>query len=270
MSLRYFTLQPERQSYIRSFSILDEPQTVFNKRVILPDSYPVLFINCGAPFVLEQPDYGQTELPSVFFVRAQTRPLKIKATGACLAIGVNFVPWGTRFLIDEQVNLAASPIVALDGQWRDLNPLLQRTVQRGDIEALATLEQFLYDLYRHTNLGVESVRTAVELLYASSGDQHMSDLAGACSLSPSQMERQFKHYIGLAPKTIARLIRFDAACAHLLNEPATRLTDMAQKLGYVDQAHFIHEFKTFASCTPSQARAYVRWLAADAEFIQFS
>ncbi len=271
MSLRYFTLQAGMQPYIRSFSILEEPQAVFNQRVILPDSYPVLFVNCGASFVVEQADGVQIELPRVFFVRAQTQPLRIKATGSCHAIGVNLESWGTRFLIDEQVDLTTSPVVPLDGDWRDLSRLLKRILnQRGDREALAVLEQFISDRQRSMHPDVLSVRAAVEMLYASSGGQSVKGLAADCYLSPSQLERQFNYFTGLTPKTVARLVRFDAACAKLLNEPSTRLTDMAQQLGYVDQAHFVHEFKAFAACTPRQAREYIRWLAADAEFLQFS
>lgn len=271
MTLRHFTLEAGLQPYIRSFSILEEPQAVFNKRVILPDSYPVLFVSCGAPFVVEQADGAQIELPRVFLVRAQTQPLRIKATGSCHAIGVNLESWGTRFLVDEQVDLTTSPIVPLDGAWSDLRRVLQRTLnQRGDREALAVLEQFISDRHRSMHPDVLAVRAAVEMLYASRGGQSVKNLAADCYLSPSQLERQFNYFTGLTPKIIARLIRFDAACAKLLNEPSSRLTDMAQRLGYVDQAHFVHEFKAFAACTPRQAREYIRWLAADAEFLQYS
>lgn len=47
------------------------------------------------------------------------------------------------------------------------------------------------------------------------------------------------------------------------------MIDLAYNLGYVDQAHFIHEFKSFANCTPREAKAYIRALASDAEFLQF-
>jgi AraC-like DNA-binding protein len=271
MSLRYFMPHLPLQSFIRSFSILEEPQTVFNKRLIVPDSFPALLVNLGAPFIWEMDNGMGVELPNAFFVRAQTHPLKIRATGACLAFGLNLMAWGSRFFVGEQVDLSSAPIVPLDGRWRELAPLLASTfATHGDHEALATFVQFVSDLTCRTQLDIAPVRSALEMLYSSNGRYNMNSIAAHCYLSPSQLERRSNYLTGLSPKTLARLIRFDAACAGLLHDSGARLTDLAYELGYVDQAHFIHEFRTFADFTPREARAYVHALAADAEFLQFS
>jgi AraC-like DNA-binding protein len=271
MSLRYFAPQSSPHSHVRSFAILEEPQTVFNKRIILPDPHPALLINFGAPFIWEMDSGTQVELPHAFFIMAQTRPLKIRATGPCHAIGLNLAAWATRLLVDEQITLADSQIIPLGAAWRDVTRLLQITFQRrGDIEALATLQQFVGDLHRRGRIDITAIRTAIELLTTNNGHCSLKELSEQCYLSPSQLERHAKYFTGRTPKTLARLIRFDATCASLLNDPACRLTDLAHQCGYVDQAHFVHEFKAFAACTPREARAYVRQLAADAEFLQFS
>jgi AraC-like DNA-binding protein len=271
MSLRYFIPQSLLHPHVRSFAILEEPDFVFNKRIILPDSHPALLINLGAPFIWEMDNGTEVELPRAFFIGVQTKPLKLRATGMCHTIGLNAAPWGTRFLIDEQADLAKSPIVPLNGVWQDLTRTLELTVrQRGDVEAIAVLQQIVEDLYRQTGLDATVIRAAVELLSTTNGRSSLAELAAHCCLSPSQLARHSKYFTGQAPKMLARLIRFDATCAGLLNEPGYRLTDLAHEFGYVDQSHFVHEFKSFAACTPSEARVYVRRLAEDAQFLQFS
>lgn len=269
--MRYFTPQQPLYSPIRSFAILEEPAAVFNKRVLVPDSYPAALISFGAPLLWETDRGDVVELPRAFFVRAQTKVLKIRASGFCHAIGLNLFTWGSRFLVSDAADLASCPIIPLDGKWLDLSFLLEHTLRSaGESEALATLLQFVNERPRWSEPEIGTFRAAIELLYATDGQTSVSDLADHCHLSPSQLERRSRYLTGLSPKMLARLIRFDAACAGLLYHGDMRLTDLAHKFGYADQAHFVHEFKTFASLTPSQARIYVRQLAQDAEFLQFS
>jgi AraC-like DNA-binding protein len=271
MSLRYYVPQSSLYPHVRSFAILEEPAAVFNKRIILPDSYPALMINLGAPLLWELDSGRQVELPPAFLVGIQTRVLKMKATGPCYTLGLNLSAWGTRFLLDEHTSLTEAPIIPLDQSWRDLARLLERTSeQRGDLEALAVLQQFVADRYQRAHIDVTIVRAVVERLAATNGACTLDDLAAHCALSPSQLARYSRYFTGQTPKALSRIIRFDAICAALLKSPANRLTDLAYQYGYVDQAHFVHEFKAFAACTPREARAYVRQLAEDAEFIQFS
>lgn len=80
----------------------------------------------------------------------------------------------------------------------------------------------------------------------------MDTLASQNALSASQFERRFKFLTGVTPKTMARLIRFESIRNMLIINPLRRATDLAQDFGYTDQAHFIHDFKAFATLTPSE------------------
>jgi AraC-like DNA-binding protein len=270
MSFRYFT-PPASQPFVRSFSILEESQAAFNNRIILPDPYPALVINFGAPFACDMGQSRPVELPRAFLTRAQTEPPKVQATGPCHAIILSLHAWGARFLVGEQIDLAATPIVSLAGVGRDLIHLLEHTLRhRGDTETLSVLAQFVGDLRRCPPADPAPIRAAVELLNQTQGQCTVNEIAAHCFMSVSQLERHAKYFTGCSPKALARLIRFDAACAGLLHDSSSRLTDLAHESGFVDQAHFIHEFQSLAACTPREARDYVRWLAADAEFLQLS
>ncbi|MEJ2598042.1 MAG: hypothetical protein P8Z00_06885 [Anaerolineales bacterium] len=146
MSLRYYTPQGLSHPYIRSFSILEESQAVFNRRIILPDSYPELIINLGSHLFGELGNGTNIKLPRAFLMWTQTCPLKIHASGSCHVVGLNLNAWGLRHLVDEQIDLSKTPIIPLDDIWQSLPHLLEATIRsRGDMETLATLEQFVSD-----------------------------------------------------------------------------------------------------------------------------
>lgn len=68
-------------------------------------------------------------------------------------------------------------------------------------------------------------------------------------ISPRQLRRLFKHYIGDSAKTFAQVVRFQ----NILRAKPSKQSLKQNKLfyqGYYDQAHFIKEFKNFYGVTP--------------------
>jgi AraC-like DNA-binding protein len=240
-------------SSVRYLGVFEESEASFNRRIHMPDTHPGVLINVGAPLILEGDDGTLIELPRAFFGGIQNRHLKLRATGTCRYIGLDMYAWGTRFLIDEQVNLATTPIVPLTGIWNDFAQTLEATFQRdGETEALLLLDQFVADLHKRKRLDIAPIRAALDTLYSTDGRFSLNELAASTYLSPSQLERQFKYHTGITPKTFARSIRLDAILAALLDTPARQMTHLAQRFGFTDQAHFIHDFRSLMGCTPSE------------------
>jgi transcriptional regulator GlxA family with amidase domain len=71
------------------------------------------------------------------------------------------------------------------------------------------------------------------------------------------LERKFLQQIGLPPKTVARIFRFEYAI-ELLAYPRGGLADIAVQAGYSDQAHLGREMNALAQCTPSELVATLR------------
>jgi len=72
-------------------------------------------------------------------------------------------------------------------------------------------------------------------------------------ISPRQLRRLFKYYIGDTAKTFSKIVQFQ----YILNAKPSTQSLKANKLfydvGYYDQAHFIKDFKHFYGVTPSKA-----------------
>jgi AraC-like DNA-binding protein len=79
----------------------------------------------------------------------------------------------------------------------------------------------------------------------------ISDVLGEIGLSERRFSRVFSEQVGLTPKLFHRVQRFQRTISSL---PAMSDVDWARTAvdaGYYDQAHLIHEFRSFCSITPS-------------------
>lgn len=77
----------------------------------------------------------------------------------------------------------------------------------------------------------------------------------AAGYSSRHLARLFRNRCGLSPKGLERILRINAAAGRMGRERSLSLTRLAQELGYFDQAHFIHDFKTVCGVTPGTYRA---------------
>jgi AraC-like DNA-binding protein len=88
-------------------------------------------------------------------------------------------------------------------------------------------------------------------LTISDGRVPIATLAEELGWSPKRLIARFRDQIGLPPKQVARLLRFQRVTNLFL--ATTETPDwgaLARQCGYYDQSHLIHEFQRFAGDTP--------------------
>jgi AraC-like DNA-binding protein len=113
------------------------------------------------------------------------------------------------------------------------------------------------------------VAACVGAIERSGGTVTVDALARDIGLGSRQLERLFRDAVGLSPKTLARLVRFQAALRAC--EAGVPLASAGFAAGYADQAHFAREFRRVAGITPSAFAAERAPLAsafADVGFVQ--
>lgn len=77
----------------------------------------------------------------------------------------------------------------------------------------------------------------------------VSEMARELGTSERSLQRLVEQRLGLAPKWLVQRRRLHDA-VEALKAGATSLADMAADLGYTDQAHFTHDFRTVTGMTP--------------------
>jgi AraC-like DNA-binding protein len=91
---------------------------------------------------------------------------------------------------------------------------------------------------------------AVRCLETENGRTKITELAERCRTSARHLDRVFHRWVGMSPKTFARIVRFQASLARLDPSTLPALAEMATEFGFFDQAHLSNEFLELAGSSP--------------------
>lgn len=119
------------------------------------------------------------------------------------------------------------------------------------------------------------VRETLTLLTASGGQMRVSDVAAMIGVHERTLRRDITAAVGLSPKVLARILRFQRAIALLQSKQRSNLCTIALDSGYADQAHMDENFKRFQDFPQpplfnDAVRSYLFWVAVCAivRFVQ--
>jgi AraC-like DNA-binding protein len=180
-------------------------------------------------------------------------PVLIEHAGIQHGVEINLTPLGARRLLGVPMHELTNRVVELGDV---LGPGADLLVERLD-EAPGWAERFeLLDAALARRLAgarppKPEVAWAWGRLRATDGAHPVTALADELGWSRRRLGDAFRDQIGLPPKLLARLLRFDRVVARLRDEDPDRWADVAHDAGFYDQAHFNHEFRAFAGVTPS-------------------
>ena len=83
----------------------------------------------------------------------------------------------------------------------------------------------------------------------------VGQLASCLGTSHLRLIEAFERHVGVKPKLMQRLFRFQRAIALEDARPRLNWTTIAHRCGYYDQAHLVREFQIFAARSPGAYRA---------------
>jgi AraC-like DNA-binding protein len=100
------------------------------------------------------------------------------------------------------------------------------------------------------------VAAAWRLLTESRGTGSVSALTRDTAMSSRQLSTLFERELGIAPKTLAALMRFDHVLVALGTEIRAgrrpQLAEIAAASGFADHSHLVREFRRFTDASPSE------------------
>lgn len=83
------------------------------------------------------------------------------------------------------------------------------------------------------------------------GDIRICQLEALSGYTGRTLQRQFRQDTGMTPKTFCRIIRCQAALNRIGAGADVSFSELALELGFTDQSHFLRDFKTLVSTTPT-------------------
>jgi AraC-like DNA-binding protein len=224
---------------------------------VLPDGCIEWIIHLGAPYARVSGDGEASPQPRSFIVGQMTRPIRIAPTGPVRTLGVRFRPGGAREILGLPVDRLTDEAVCAEDLWGIDGRRVEDEVGNAfdDASRRAVIERFLESRLARSRPGSPRLARAVGAILASRGRLPVTELARRAGWGPRQLEREFRAGVGLAPKALSRIIRFQNLLLLAGRNPGAAWADRAARCGFADQAHLVREFRELAGVTPASGEA---------------
>ena len=122
---------------------------------------------------------------------------------------------------------------------------------------LDLIETLLARRILNARIDTSRVDWALAQIEAFGGNLKVGMLSHELGYSPKHLISLFRDQVGIPPKLLARLVRFERVMFRLRPTTTTKdvcLADLAAIHGYSDQAHLARDVKYFTGLTASEAR----------------
>ncbi len=127
---------------------------------------------------------------------------------------------------------------------------------------LAVLEAFLLQRLPAADPQAELAAGVVQEIASNRLILKLDNIQRNFGLSPRSLQRLFNTYVGVTPKWVIKRYRLHEAADQLARGGFESLAQLAQALGYYDQAHFNKDFKDVVGVSPRRYLEGLRSLTA--------
>lgn len=246
---------PALAPYIRCYWTLEsEGHPAQTRERIFPDGCTELVFHCGDLFKKYRQAHTADLQPRSFVHGQLTGFIEIEPTGKTGIFSVRFQPGGLRPFIDVDMNEITGLEVGLRELWNQEGEILEDRMlnARNDRQRIAILEAFFIARLTEKKQPDDLIGYCLQAMSASGGSLPMQQLADELNITRRHLERRFVSGVGIPPKLLSRIIRFQHTLQLIESPQFTNLTMAAYDGGFYDQAHFIKDFKAFTGLNPRQ------------------
>jgi AraC-like DNA-binding protein len=169
-------------------------------------------------------------------------------------VGVHFKPGGAAAFLGVAPGELADRHVDLDALWGSAAIALRERLCAAstDRDRFAALEAALLTRMQAHREGHPVVPFALQQL--SKPGVTVGEVASDVELSRRRLITVFTAEVGMTPKRLSRVMRFQRAAALVRRSAAPDWARLAVECGYFDQSHLIRDVGEFAGTSPAQLR----------------
>lgn len=192
-----------------------------------------------------------------------SRSVAIRHDGNQHGVQIGLTPFGARAIYGMPAAALVDTLVPLDELLGALDAELVDRLAGTTMwdERFAALDHVLLrklgesDAGRH---GPHQVRPEVaeawRRLVTARGQVRVDALAADLAWSRPHLSRQFRHELGLTPKTMARILRFEHAHQLAVDDDPLSWAQISAVAGYADQAHLVRDWRELTGRSPTEWR----------------
>jgi AraC-like DNA-binding protein len=228
-----------------------------------PSGGVALIIGFDAGFQVTGPDTlaDLSEYRTTFVAGLHDTYSDSRWLGRSNGVQVDFTPIGAHLFFGMPMHLLSNRVLELDDAIGvDGRRLVEQLRGTSAWDArFRILEAFVVSrLLGASRDPSPEVVWAWQKLDRSGGRAPIGSIATELGWSQKRLIARFREQVGLPPKTLARVLRFDRAVSALAGVAAPDWTGIALECGYYDQPHLVREFREFAGTTPTEFLALRR------------
>ena len=229
----------------------------------LPSRHIDLIVSLARPIeIVRMPGAQPPGKYAAFVAGLQQAPALVRMGGDFDGLHVFLKPAAARALLGVSGREVASRVVHLADISATMCEELMDRLGRAQTwqERFAAVDRVLLGRLRPITMP-DAVAWAWQRLAISHGRVAVHELADEIGFSRRYLGERFACELGIAPKTAARVFRFERACRLFRHHPR-RIVDVAMASGFYDQAHMAREWRALAGCTPRD------WITGQLPFLQ--
>jgi AraC-like DNA-binding protein len=226
------------------------------RRREVPSGFIPLILNFGSAFRMIDPGdpAGPGQSRRSFVAGLHESFALVESTGSSICMQVNITPLAAHLVLGVPMDSLANRVVELDDV---LGATSRRLVERlGNAssweERFDILDSFLAERLLKARPISAGIIWAWETLNETVGQVPIGTLAERLGCSHKHLIALFHAQVGLPPKMLARVLRFQRVIEQLKADDGRRWVEIAHDCGYYDQAHLIRDFRSFAGSSPTE------------------
>jgi AraC-like DNA-binding protein len=249
-----FTPPARLGEYVRCiWRLAGPPGALAAPELVIPDACAELVINLGDPFIRHADGPLPYAQPLRLFAGQISRAITIQPSGRVDLWGVRFHPWSAAAFFGFSGAEMRDEIAPLDSIATSLERELEAVVEAGgaDSQRDAITQGLTRYLTSARSLDARVPRL-IGLINARAEDLSVRGLAREAGMSARRVQMLFRDEVGLSPKRILRINRFQYAIGLRRAHPGLTWTAIAARARYHDHAHFAHDSRDIAGCAPSE------------------
>lgn len=248
--------QPPLSDFVDVLWLYEGYEVSHEKERLMPDGSVELVINlaedCIRNYDSRNPEKSAS-IPGCVVSGPRSEFFVIDTAGEAAVAGVHFKPGGAFPFFRVPPAEMADQSLALDTLWGAASGWLRERVlgAKSPAERLRRLERCLLEQFARPLERHPAVNFALQRLAATS-PPGIGWIVNQVGYSQRHFIELFSDEVGLTPKLFSRVRRFQQVIRLAHGRDQVDWAQMALACGYYDQAHFVHDFQSFAGITPSE------------------
>jgi AraC-like DNA-binding protein len=227
--------------------------------VELPGTFVPLILDLGDGWHIADPRRPDRapERHGSFVAGLTDGPVEVAHGGWACCLQIDLTPMGARRVLGVPMHELANRTVDVeDVLGRAGRALVERLADAPDWpERFALVESALGAWAAEARPASPEVAWAMRRLTAEGAGGGVGVIARELGWSHRRLIARFRDEVGLPPKLVERVARFERLVGLLHDDPATALGRAAAACGYFDQAHLARDVRDLAGMTPTALRA---------------